>query len=315
MAFISYLRHISVSLLLMSGIATAAADSILDKARAAYSDGEYDAAINLVEEGLRQTPNDFNLMELSVYSHLLKADRTVDDEVARSERYIARDAARLMTRQHPDSAQSYIVLGDLDLEFNDYESAIANAEIARRLGSPRAASLKEEAIWRRDSGIHRGIVSSLKVSEKTDDSVIREMPVTEDVVTQSKTKIEEVVVEYKEERHAEPETIFRAVEQMPEFPGGQEALLKYVNSSIQYPPQAAENGIEGRVVVQFVVEKDGSVGEVRIGRSITKDLDREAARVCKSLPKFIPGRQNGQPVRVWFTLPVTFSLQNAKGIK
>lgn len=127
----------------------------------------------------------------------------------------------------------------------------------------------------------------------------------------TETKKEEVIVEKKEEKKEEPEKIFTSVEQNPEFPGGQAALLKYLNSHIQYPPQAAENGKEGKVVVQFVVEKDGHVGEVKVVRSVDKDLDREAVRVCKSLPKFTPGRQNSQPVRVWFTLPVTFKLQGS----
>ena len=72
---------------------------------------------------------------------------------------------------------------------------------------------------------------------------------------------------------------------------------------------AAESNIQGRVVVQFVVDKTGKVGEVTVIRSVDKELDREAVRVCKSLPKFVPGRQNGQPVSVWYTLPVTFKLQ------
>ena len=96
---------------------------------------------------------------------------------------------------------------------------------------------------------------------------------------------------------------------MPQFPGGDEALLKYLSSHINYPPMAAENNIQGRVVVQFVIDKTGRVGEVKLVRSRDKDLDNEAVRVCKSLPRFTPGRQNGQPVAVWYTLPVTFKLQ------
>jgi protein TonB len=96
---------------------------------------------------------------------------------------------------------------------------------------------------------------------------------------------------------------------MPQFPGGDAALLKYLSSHINYPPMAAENNVQGRVVVQFVVDKTGKVGEVTVVRSVDKELDREAVRVCKSLPKFVPGRQNGQPVSVWYTLPVTFKLQ------
>ena len=120
--------------------------------------------------------------------------------------------------------------------------------------------------------------------------------------------IDEIVVEEKpvEEK---PVEVFISVEQMPQFPGGDEALIKFLSSHINYPPMAAENGIQGRVVVQFVVDKTGKVGDVNVVRSVDKDLDKEAVRVCTSLPKFVPGRQNGQPVSVWFTLPVTFKLQ------
>jgi protein TonB len=121
----------------------------------------------------------------------------------------------------------------------------------------------------------------------------------------------EVVVEEKVERPKEVvEQVFTAVEQMPQFPGGEDALRTYLASHINYPPMAAENNIQGRVVVQFVVDKTGRVGEVKVIRNVDKDLDREAARVCKSLPKFTPGRQNGQAVSVWYTLPVSFKLQS-----
>ena len=125
-----------------------------------------------------------------------------------------------------------------------------------------------------------------------------------------KEHINEAVVEPPAEPEAKKsEEVFRSVEQMPQFPGGEAALLKYLASHINYPPMAAENGIQGRVIVQFVVDKTGKVGEVKLVRTVDKDLDNEAVRVCKSLPKFTPGRQNGQPVSVWYTLPVTFKLQ------
>ncbi|MDE5900210.1 MAG: energy transducer TonB [Muribaculaceae bacterium] len=117
---------------------------------------------------------------------------------------------------------------------------------------------------------------------------------------------EEVIVE---EKH-EPEKVFTVVEQMPEFPGGTSALYEYLSKNIRYPEQAAQNDIQGRVTVQFVVEKDGSIGEVKVVRSKDPDLDKEAVRVVKSLPKFVPGKMNGQSVRVWFTLPITFKLNN-----
>lgn len=126
----------------------------------------------------------------------------------------------------------------------------------------------------------------------------------------TRTLKEEVVVEKKvEEKKVEREEIFKSVEQMPQFPGGEAALMKYISSHIQYPTMAQENNVQGKVIVQFVVTKTGQVGEVKVARSVDKDLDREAVRVCKSLPKFTPGRQNGQPVSVWYTLPVNFKLQ------
>ena len=122
-------------------------------------------------------------------------------------------------------------------------------------------------------------------------------------------KREIVVEEQPAEKPKEVEKVFISVEQMPQFPGGDIALMKYLQSHINYPPMAAEMNVQGRVVVQFVVDKTGHVGEVKIVRSVDKDLDKEAVRVCKSLPKFTPGRQNGQAVSVWYTLPVTFKLQ------
>ncbi len=121
--------------------------------------------------------------------------------------------------------------------------------------------------------------------------------------------IVDVVVEVKKPVVDKPEEVFTSVEQMPQFPGGDEALMKFLSSHINYPPMAAENNVQGKVILQFVVGTDGRVGEVKIARSVDKDLDKEAMRVVKSLPKFIPGRQNGQAVPVWYTLPVSFTLQ------
>lgn len=120
---------------------------------------------------------------------------------------------------------------------------------------------------------------------------------------------DEIIVE---EKHPEPvkEEIFTAVEQMPQFPGGEAELLKYISSHIKYPTMAAENNIQGRVVVKFVVGKDGRVGDVVVVRGKDPDLDKEAVRVVKTLPNFIPGKMNGQAVSVWYTLPINFKLQS-----
>lgn len=103
--------------------------------------------------------------------------------------------------------------------------------------------------------------------------------------------------------------VFDVVEQMPSFPGGPSALMQYLSSNIKYPVVAQENGVQGRVVVSFVVERDGSITDVQVARSFDPSLDREAQRVVRSMPKWIPGKQNGQAVRVKYNVPVSFRLQ------
>ena len=111
-------------------------------------------------------------------------------------------------------------------------------------------------------------------------------------------------------KHVVEETkIFTVVEQMPMYPGGDAALMGYLRDNIHYPTVAAENGVQGRVVVGFVVERDGSITDVNILRSVDPSLDREAMRVVKSMPRWTPGKQNGSAVRVKYQVPVTFRLQ------
>ena len=103
--------------------------------------------------------------------------------------------------------------------------------------------------------------------------------------------------------------IFDVVEQMPSFPGGNAALMKYLSENVKYPVVAQENGVQGRVVVSFVVEKDGHITDVKVVRSVDPSLDKEAARVVRSMPSWIPGKQNGSAVRVKYNVPVSFRLQ------
>ncbi|MDD2243584.1 MAG: energy transducer TonB [Dysgonamonadaceae bacterium] len=105
------------------------------------------------------------------------------------------------------------------------------------------------------------------------------------------------------------EKIFEVVEQPPSFPGGQSALMDYLNNNIKYPVIAAENGIEGRVIVQFVVGRDGSIESAIVARGVDPSLDKEALRLVTSMPKWIPGKQGGQAVKTRFTLPILFKLQ------
>ena len=94
----------------------------------------------------------------------------------------------------------------------------------------------------------------------------------------------------------------------PMFPGGERALMEFLKDNVKYPPQAAKRKTQGRVVMTFVVDKTGKVTEIKVAKSVDIYLDTEATRVCKLLPDFIPARQNGEPVSVWFTLPITFKL-------
>lgn len=138
--------------------------------------------------------------------------------------------------------------------------------------------------------------------------------VTEGTNDLNKEQVKEKVIveEIKkpEPKKEEPEKIFTAVEQKAQYPGGEAELLKWIGANIQYPTMAQEEGVQGRVVVQFVVEKNGAIGQVKVVRGKHPDLDKEAMRVVKKIPKkFTPAKQNGQTVRSWFTLPVMFKLQ------
>ena len=102
--------------------------------------------------------------------------------------------------------------------------------------------------------------------------------------------------------------MFEMPEKMPEFPGGEMALMNYLQRNIRYPERAAIKNVEGRVVVQFIVDEKGKVGEIKVTKSVDRDLDNEAIRICKTLPKFSPAILHGEPIKVWYTLPITFKI-------
>ena len=107
---------------------------------------------------------------------------------------------------------------------------------------------------------------------------------------------------------AQNNDVYSIVEEMPEYPGGMDKLVEYLSQNIKYPQQAIEKGIEGKVFVSFIVEKDGSVSNVQVQRSLGGGCDEEAVRVVKAMPKWKPGKQRGKTVRVSYTLPVNFKL-------
>ena len=118
-----------------------------------------------------------------------------------------------------------------------------------------------------------------------------------------------VLVETPDEPFVNEDDVFQVVQEMPEFPGGMDKLLEYEDKKIKYPAKARKEGIEGRVIVEFIVEKDGSISGPKVIRSLTPKCDAEALRVVKSMPKWKPGKQNGKFVRVKYTLPVRFKLK------
>lgn len=132
--------------------------------------------------------------------------------------------------------------------------------------------------------------------------------VSEDLIkTQEENQSEEVAEETSKSASVE-ETVFDIVEQMPEFPGGYVKLKKYLDSHLKYPEVAQENGIQGNVIVQFVVNTDGSISDAQVVRRLDPSCDEEALRLINSMPRWTPGKQDGKDVRVKYTVPITFKL-------
>lgn len=145
--------------------------------------------------------------------------------------------------------------------------------------------------------------------------VVEEIPVVEEPSMSSNVGLEDInvikqeVIE-EEERSDLMKKVYGSAEQMPSFPGGDAELLKFLRNNIRYPETAVENGIQGTVLLQFVVNEDGSIGDIKVVRSKDPELDREAIRVVRMFPQFNPGYLNGEAVKTWYTLPVRFKLPN-----
>ena len=151
------------------------------------------------------------------------------------------------------------------------------------------------------------IAETLTIVE--DDADVEETTIASSEETGQAVEIKYVPVAVEEEE-PEEQTIFEVVEQMPEFPdGGMAGLMQFLSKNIKYPTIAQENGTQGRVTVQFVVNKDGSIVDAKVLRGVDPYLDKEALRVIGSMPKWKPGMQRGKPVRVKYTVPVMFRLQ------
>lgn len=148
--------------------------------------------------------------------------------------------------------------------------------------------------------------------EKSDAETTETAPAVEQgkAVEPEKTVQTSVAITEAEKKvDGEDEKVFELVEHMPEFPGGNHELMKFLSSNIKYPTNAEKNKIQGRVIIQFLVSKDGSIKNAKIVRSVDKELDAEALRVINAMPKWKPGMHKGEAVNVKYTVPVVFRLQ------
>lgn len=205
-----------------------------------------------------------------------------------------------------------------------------DVELANLAEKKEAKVEKQEQIKTEPEKVVEQVKSSVKfvppVIKKDDEVRPEDEMKTQDELAESKTAIGTFNVEGNDEANgevlkakeviAQPEPpkeeetkIFDVVEEMPSFPGGQAELMKYLSSNIKYPVVAEENGVQGRVILSFVVERNGSITDIKVVKPVDPSLDKEAVRVVKSMPHWIPGKQNGSSVRVKFTLPVIFRLQ------
>lgn len=203
------------------------------------------------------------------------------------------------------------VLGLLLVAFNWNSGSSTIAD----LGVVMDVSMEEEMIQtQREEKVEpppppppkKDVIEELTVVEN-DEEIENEININTEADEATMIEQTDIVISAPEEEE-EPE-IFMVVEQMPEFPGGQAALFKYISENVKYPQIAKENGIQGKVYVQFVVGKTGAITDVRILRGVDASLDKEAMRVVASMPPWTPGKQRGKPVFVRYQVPINFRLQ------
>ena len=151
------------------------------------------------------------------------------------------------------------------------------------------------------------VTEILNVVDDSEDVGDTNLASTED--TGQKVEIKQFVAPVIKKEEPKEEEIFQIVEDMPEFAGGPAELMKYLSKNTNYPTIALENGVQGRVIVEFVINRDGSIVDVKVARGVDPSLDKEAIRVVSTMPKWKPGKQGGKAVRVKYTLPVMFRLK------
>lgn len=209
---------------------------------------------------------------------------------------------------------------------NDQVTELSALEQKKEAKVERKQIVRQEEVQKVVEKVKSSIKFTAPVIKKDDEVKPEDELKTQDELMSSKTaigvfdvkgndesgevlKAKEVIATEPVKPKEEENKVFDVVEQMPSFPGGPSALMQYLAKNIKYPVVAEENGIQGRVICTFVVEKDGHVTDVKVAKSVDPSLDKEAVRVVSSMPSWIPGKQNGSAVRVKYTLPVTFRLQ------
>ena len=235
------------------------------------------------------------------------------------------EADEAVIKEHVDVKQYQLLL--IRKSVGDQLFSMANnfnyQSLKKRI---RMMTIKKSSQWKRLWALAAVPVVALallafanpKTEEEPELVVVAYQPTEEapsDAVQPSQPEVAPVEVEKTvDEQTPEPQAakkdiVFESVEQMPQYPGGEMEMMKFLAENIHYPENAAKNDVQGRVVLQFVVEKNGEIGDIKVARSVDEELDAEAVRVVKMLPKFTPGRQDGEAVAVWYALPVTFKLQ------
>lgn len=209
--------------------------------------------------------------------------------------------------------QEIATLDSQDEEMEEEEEEIIYQEPEEEIAPPEEVANEQrvtETLVVQDEDFDQSKEVKTQEEITENEAMAGAVDVTDGVNDQNKQSIRETIIA-EAPAAPEPEKVYTMamVEQKPEFPGGEAAMYKWLGDHINYPAQASEEGVQGRVVVQFDVAKDGSIVNVKIARGRHPALDKEAVRLVKSMPAWQPGRNNGQPVKVTYTLPITFKLQ------
>lgn len=210
---------------------------------------------------------------------------------------------------YPEKAVDKKIQGDVTFEFDVKDGKVANAKIIKGLGygidDELLRVLNASPEWNESVGKYHGKYTMKFYLREVGKSIVKGISWDED-------RKETADCYGDNAKQIGRNEVYQIVEKMPEFPGGEKALLNYISENIVYPQSAKDKNISGRVFINFVIEKDGSVTDVEVLRGIDKECDEEALRVVKAMPKWKPGMDDGKPVRVSYALPITFKLTDGK---